>query len=175
MSQSPDDIVARTGSDKNPCRLTLLFEQGDGLLVEGYEGFPAEPFPLEGNEAVREVAALTEKIIGLGIKVHRALGAGLLETVYNQCLCWELHHNGLAYEREVPFPVVYQGVRLDKGFLAGIVIENSVLLEIKSVERILPVHESQTGTYMKLSGCRLALLMNFNTPMLKDGLRRFIN
>jgi GxxExxY protein len=119
--------------------------------------------------------ALTEKIIGLGIKIHRTLGAGLLESVYNQCLCWELHNNGLAHEREVPFAVVYQGVRLDKGFLADIVVENSVLLEIKSVERILPVHEAQTRTYLKLSGCRLALLMNFSTPMLKNGIRRFIN
>jgi GxxExxY protein len=119
--------------------------------------------------------ALTEKIIGLGIKVHRTFGAGLLESVYNQCLCWEPHNDGLAYEREVPFAVVYQGVRLDKGFLADIVVENSVLLEIKYVERILPVHEAQTRTYLKLSGCRLALLMNFGTPMLKDGIRRFIN
>ena len=97
--------------------------------------------------------ALTEKIIGLGIKVHRALGAGLLESVYNQCLCWELQHNGLA----------------------DIVVENSVLLEIKAVDHILPVHEAQTRTYLKLSSCRLALLLNFNTPMLKDGIRRFIN
>jgi GxxExxY protein len=120
-------------------------------------------------------SALTEKIIGLAIRVHRAFGPGLLETIYNQCLCWELHHNGLAYEREVPFPVVYQGGRLDKGFVADIVVENTVLLELKSVEHILPIHEAQTRTYLKLSGCRLALLMNFDTPMLKDGLRRSIN
>ncbi len=119
--------------------------------------------------------ALTEKIIGLGIKVHRALGAGLLESVYNQCLYWELQHNGLAYEREVPFAGVYQGARLDKGFLANIVVENSVLLEIKAVDHILPVHEAQTRTYLKLSSCRLAMLLNVNTPMLKDGIRRFIN
>ena len=119
--------------------------------------------------------ALTEKIIGLGIKVHRTLGPGLLESVYNQCLCWELYDNGLTYQREVPFPVIYQGVRLDKGFVADIVVANSVLLEIKAVERVLPVHEAQTRTYLKLSGCRLALLMNFHAPMLKDGIRRFIN
>jgi len=119
--------------------------------------------------------ALTEKIIGLGIKVHRTLGPGLLESVYNQCLCWELLNSGLAFEREVAFPVVYQGVRLDKGFLADIVVEQSVLLEIKAVERVLPVHEAQTRTYLKLSHCRLALLMNFHAPMLKDGIRRFIN
>ncbi len=120
-------------------------------------------------------AALTEKIIGLGIKVHRILGPGLLESVYNQCLCWELINSGLAYEREVPFAVVYQGVRLDKGFLADIVVEQSVLLEIKAVERVLPVHEAQTRSYLKLSDCRLALLMNFSAPMLKDGIRRFMN
>jgi GxxExxY protein len=118
---------------------------------------------------------LTEKIIGLAIQVHRTFGPGLLEAVYNQSLCWELHHNGLAHQREVPFAVMYRGACLDKGFVADIVVEHSVLLEIKAVERILPIHEAQTRTYLKLSGCRLALLMNFNTPMLKDGLRRFIN
>jgi GxxExxY protein len=117
---------------------------------------------------------LTEQIIGLAIKVHRALGPGLLESVYSQCLAWELQQHGLPAEREVPLPLVYQGHRLDKSFLADMIIERTVLIEFKTVEHILPLHEAQTRTYLRLSNCQIALLMNFNTPMLKDGLRRFI-
>jgi GxxExxY protein len=117
---------------------------------------------------------LTEQIIGLAIQVHRALGPGLLESVYSQCLTWELQQHSLTVEREVPLSLVYQGHRLEKSFLADIIVERSVLIEIKAVERILPLHEAQTRTYLRLSDCQVALLMNFNTPMLKDGLRRFI-
>ena len=118
---------------------------------------------------------LTEKIIGLGIKVHRALGPGLLEVVYAQCLGWELQNAGLAVERDVRLMLSYEGLRFDKAFQADMIVEDAVLLEIKSVEQILHVHEAQTRTYLKLSGCRLGLLMNFNSPMLKDGLRRYVN
>jgi GxxExxY protein len=117
---------------------------------------------------------LTERIIGLAIKVHRKLGPGLLESVYSQCLCWELHHHGLQVEREVPLPLVYETLRIDKGYQADIIVNQTVLLELKSVEHSLPIHEAQTRTYLKLSGCQIGLLMNFNTPMLKDGIRRFI-
>jgi GxxExxY protein len=117
---------------------------------------------------------LTERIIKLGIKVHRKLGPGLLESVYKQCLCWELHHDGLAFDQEVPLPIIYEDMRIDKGYRADMIVERSVLLELKSVERILPIHEAQTLTYLRLSGCRTGLLMNFNGVLLKDGLRRFI-
>jgi GxxExxY protein len=117
---------------------------------------------------------LTYQIIRLAIKVHRKLGPGLLETVYAQCLCWELHHHGLDFRREVPLPIVYQDLRVERAYHADIVVEQTVLLELKAVERILPIHEAQTLTYLRLSGCRIALLMNFNSVMLKDGLRRFI-
>ena len=119
-------------------------------------------------------SSLTEKIIGLAIKVHRKLGPGLLESVYNQCLCWEFQQHGLQAEREVPLPLVYEGHRLDKGFVADIIVERTVLLELKTVEHILPIHEAQTRTYLRLSACQIGLLMNFNSVLLKDGLRRFI-
>ena len=119
-------------------------------------------------------ATLTNRIIRLGIKVHRTLGPGLLESVYNQCLCWELQHDNLQFQREVPLPVVYEDVRLTGGYFADIIVEHEVLLELKSVENILPVHEAQTLTYLRLSGCKVALSMNFNSVLLKDGLRRFI-
>ena len=119
-------------------------------------------------------AALTDRIIGLGIKIHRRLGPGLLESVYHQCLCWELRHAGLGYEREVPLPVVYEDMRMDRGFVADIIVEGTVLLELKAVEHILPVHRAQTLTYLRLSGCAVGLLMNFHVALPKDGLHRFI-
>jgi GxxExxY protein len=119
-------------------------------------------------------SALTERIIGLAIKVHRKLGPGLLESVYSQCLCWKLEQSGLRIERELPLPLVYDGHRLDKGFQADIVVERTVLLELKTVEHVLPLHEAQTRTSLRLSNCQIGLLINFNSVMLKDGIRRFI-
>jgi GxxExxY protein len=118
--------------------------------------------------------ALTERIIGLAIKVHRKPGPGLLEAVYHHCLCWELQHANLEFQREVPLAVTYEDMRLNQAYFADIIVAQTVLLELKSVERILPVHEAQTRTYLRLSGCHLALLMNFNAVLLKDDLRRFI-
>ena len=131
---------------------------------------------LRDNPSIMDArhTSLTDHIIGLAIKIHRKLGPGLLESIYNRCLCWELHHAGLAYRREVPLSVVYEDLRLDRAYQADIIVEESVLLELKSVDIILPVHEAQTLTYFRLSGCDVALLMNFNNNLLKDGLRRFI-
>jgi GxxExxY protein len=117
---------------------------------------------------------LTSRIIGLAIKVHRKLGPGLLEAVYSHCLCWELEDAGLDFEREVPLALVYEDVRLNQAYFADIIVAQTVLLELKSIERILPVHEAQTRTYLRLSGCLVALLMNFNSVLLKDDLHRFI-
>jgi len=117
---------------------------------------------------------LTDAIIGLAIKVHRKLGPGLLESVYQQCLCWELHHAGLAFEQQVPLPVLYEDMRMDRGFQADIIVRKSVLLELKAVERVLPVHRAQTLTYLRLSGCRIGLLLNFNVALLTQGLSRFV-
>jgi GxxExxY protein len=117
---------------------------------------------------------LTEKIIGIAINVHRKLGPGLLESVYQQCLCWSLQQNGCMIEREVPLPLEFEGLHLDRAYQADIIVEQNVLLELKSVERILPIHEAQTRTYLRLSGCGIGLLMNFNSVLLKDGLRRFV-
>jgi len=118
--------------------------------------------------------SLTNRIIGLAIKVHRKLGPGLLEAAYSHCLCWELEHAGLEFEREVPLVLIYEDVRLNQAYFADIIVGHSVLLELKSVERILPVHEAQARTYLRLSGCEVVLLMNFNAVLLKDDLHRFI-
>ena len=119
-------------------------------------------------------SSLSETIIGLAIKVHRKLGPGLLKSVYNQCLFWELQQHGLQTERQVTLPLVYEGQRLAKAFQADIIVERTILLELKTVEHILPLHEAQTRTYLRLSNCQLALLINFNGVLLKDGIRRFI-
>jgi len=116
---------------------------------------------------------LTNLIIGLAIKVHRKIGPGLLEAAYNHCLCWELEHVGLSFEREVPLRLVYEDIRMNQAYFADLIVAQTVLLELKSVERILPIHQAQTRTYLRLSGCQVALLLNFNAVLLKDDLHRF--
>jgi GxxExxY protein len=118
--------------------------------------------------------AVAKRAIGLAIKVHRAVGPGLLESVYEECLSFELARAGMRFERQVELPLIYEGIRFDRAWRADIIIERSVVLEIKSIESILPVHGSQLLTYLMLSGCRIGLLLNFNTKLLKDGLRRFV-
>ena len=117
---------------------------------------------------------LTGTIIRLAMRVHRTLGPGLLESIYLQCLCWELKHAGVRFTQEVPLPVVYRDMRLERGFRADLIVDDSVLVELKAVDRILPVHKAQTLTYLRLSGCPVGLLMNFNVDFLRHGLHRVI-
>ena len=117
---------------------------------------------------------LSDQVIGLAIEVHRQLGPGLLESAYEECLCFELGQAGLGYSRQVPLPVIYKDVRLDCGYRIDIVIEHALVVEIKAIERILPVHEAQILTYLRLSCCRIGLLLNFNSVLLKNGLKRFV-
>jgi GxxExxY protein len=115
---------------------------------------------------------LTAEIIGAAIDVHRALGPGLLESAYEECLCHELRIRGLTFERQVNLPVVYKGLRLNCGYKIDIIVEEDVVLELKAVEKILPIHEAQLLTYLKLSGKHVGLLINFNVPMLTQGITR---
>lgn len=115
---------------------------------------------------------LTESIIGCGIKVHRQLGSGLLESVYVTCLCYELGRLNIPLEREVSIPIVYDGLRIDAGFKADIIVAKSVIVEAKAVEKLAPIHEAQLLTHLKLSGLRVGLLMNFNALRFMDGLMR---
>ena len=117
---------------------------------------------------------LTGTIIQLAMRVHRTLGPGLLESIYRQCLCWELKHAGVRFAQEVPLPVVYRDMRLERGFRADLIVDDRVLVELKAVDRILPVHKAQTLTYLRLSGCPVGLLMNFNVALLRHGLHRVI-
>ena len=118
--------------------------------------------------------SLTESVIGLAIEVHRALGPGLLESAYQECLCYELKANGIAFGRQVALPVVYKSVKLDCGYRMDLVVDDRLVVELKTVEKILPVHEAQLLTYLRLSGIRTGLLLNFNTSVLKDGIKRLV-
>lgn len=118
---------------------------------------------------------ITETIIGAAIKVHRALGPGLLESAYVACLAYELEKAGLSVEQQRPVPLIYEQVKLECGYRMDLLVEHSVVVEVKSVEALAPIHEAQTLSYLRLSGCKLALLINFNVVVLKDGIRRFIN
>ena len=108
------------------------------------------------------------------MEVHRLLGPGLLESAYEECLCHELHLRNLKFERQKPIPVVYKGVKLESGYRLDLLVELDVILELKSVEALNPVHEAVVLTYLRLSGYHTALLMNFNVVALKDGIRRYI-
>jgi len=123
------------------------------------------------KEGLYEVE-LTEAIIGALIEVHRHLGPGLLESAYQECFCRELELRGIRFERQKPIPLEYKGVQLDCGYRIDLLVEGRVLVEIKAVEELAPVHEAQLLTYMRLANVRVGLLVNFNVPVLKEGLRR---
>lgn len=111
-------------------------------------------------------------IIDAGLKVHKALGPGLLESAYEHCLAYELVSRGLSVRRQVPIPIVYESVALDAGYRLDLLVDEQVIVEIKSVDALSPLHEAQALTYLKLSRLRLALLINFNVPLFKLGVRR---
>jgi GxxExxY protein len=117
---------------------------------------------------------LTEKVIGCAIEVHRHLGPGLLESTYLECLCHELASAQVNFQREVPLPVIYKAVRLDCGYRMDLFIEDTVIVELKAIEQVLPLHEAQLMTYMKLSGKHVGLLMNSNVRLLKNGITRIV-
>jgi GxxExxY protein len=117
---------------------------------------------------------LTESIIGAAIEVHRELGPGLLESAYEQCFCHELQIRELAFQRQVELPVVYKGLKLDCCYRLDVVVQDSVVVELKSVEHVLPIHQAQLLTYLRLSGKRVGLIINFNVSTLKNGIVRRI-
>jgi len=117
---------------------------------------------------------LVKAVIGLAIAVHRELGPGLLESTYKRCLCWELAANGIAYESELSIPLKYRGLSLDCGYRIDVLIEGWLVIEIRSVAAILPIHTAQVLTYVRLSNAKQGLILNFNATRLKDGIRSVI-
>lgn len=122
-----------------------------------------------------ELNELTEKIIGCAIKVHRVLGPGLLESTYEVCLVHEIKKTGLKVERQVSLPIIYDGIKLDAGYQLDVLVEDTIILELKSVESLMPIHEAQLLTYLKLANKKLGLLINFNVTLLKNGIKRKMN
>ena len=123
------------------------------------------------NKALLE-QELTEKIIGAAIEVHRELGPGLLESAYKACLARELELRGVAFECEKPMPLEYKGLRVDVGYRLDVLVDGRVIVELKAVADLIPLHEAQLLTYLRLSGIRVGLLINFNVPVLKEGIVR---
>ncbi len=118
---------------------------------------------------------ISKIIIGKAIEVHRALGPGLLESAYQECLYYELTTKGLSVEKEKPMPIVYKDIRLDHGYRIDLLVEDKVVIELKSVDRLIDVHTAQILTYLKLGDYKLGLLINFNVGLLKEGINRYVN
>lgn len=121
-----------------------------------------------------EFDELSHKVIGLAIEVHRQLGPGLLENTYKQCLAYELSQAKVSFQLELELPVKYKNILISCGYRVDMIVENKLILELKSVEKLLPVHEAQILTYMKIADLKTGLLINFNNKILKDGIKRFV-
>lgn len=138
------------------------------IFAEGPQSYAKEPSGLSENQ-------LSEKIIGCAIEVHRKLGPGLLKSAYQECLMFELKQIGLRVEKELALPVVYKDIKLDHGYRIDLLVENKVVIELKTVDFLTDVHEAQIPTYLKLGGYKLGLLINFNVSLVKNGVKRFVN
>jgi len=128
----------------------------------------------EHREKIEE-NEIANKVIGLGIEIHKELGPGLLESAYKECMYYKIGKSGLFVEKEKPMPLVYEGVKLDCGYRIDLLVEKRLVIEIKSVEALNDIHLAQTLTYLKLGNYKLGLLINFNVVLLKDGIKRVIN
>ena len=130
---------------------------------------------MELGKFVTNMNQLSSKIIGAAIEVHKTLGPGLLESAYEECLCHELSIQGLLFEKQKPLSIDYKGKKLDCGYRLDIVVEKAIIIELKSCEKIEPIHKAQLLTYLKLSGLNLGLILNFNVYLMRDGIVRIVN
>jgi GxxExxY protein len=129
----------------------------------------------ENNESRNQLDAITYKIIGLAIEVHKQLGPGLLESAYQECLYYEILNSGLIVEKQKALPIIYKEIKLDHGYRIDLLIENKIVIELKTVEAFTDVHFAQILTYLKLGNYPLGLLINFDSKILKNNIKRFIN
>ena len=123
----------------------------------------------------KDINDLTAEVIGAAIEVHKALGPGLLESAYEECLCHELKLRGIQFERQVDLPIEYKGTKLDCAYRMDIVADDQLIVELKSCEKLQPIHQAQLLTYLKLTGLKVGLLINFNVPILRQGIKRLAN
>ena len=124
---------------------------------------------------MQDVEEIGRNIVHSAIKVHKALGPGLLESVYQKCLAYELEKSGLQVKCEFPLPVEYETIKIDAGFRADMIVDDAVIIENKTVDKIAPIHEAQLLTYLKLTNLNLGFLLNWNVPLMKDGIKRIVN
>ena len=127
------------------------------------------------SRMIKEEDRLSKEIIGAAIEVHRHLGPGMLESAYEKCLCKELEIRNIEFEKQKPLAVVYKGITLDCGYKLDVVVEGKVILELKSVNKLESIHDAQLLTYLKIADLKLGILINFNVPVLKDGIKRIVN
>ena len=144
------------------------------MSCNGHFTFNAEIVEI-AESAEMHLNELTESIIGAAIRVHRVLGPGLLESAYEACLAHELTKRGLQFERQKGLPVVYDGLRIESGYRVDLLVQQDIVLELKSVPRLEPIHEAQLLSYLRMSGCPVGLLINFNVKRLTNGIRRVVN
>ena len=128
-----------------------------------------------GDAKARRFDEISDAVIGACIEIHKHLGPGLLESAYEECLCHELSVRGIPFERQKPLPITYKSVRLDCGYRIDLLVAEKLIVELKAVEELLPIHEAQLLTYLKLSNLPFGLLINFHVPVLKHGLKRIVN
>ncbi len=124
---------------------------------------------------VDELNRLNSESIGAAIEVHRNLGPGLLESAYESCLSWELRQRGLDVQNQVPVPIHYKGITLDEGYRIDLLVEGKLLLELKSIDKMQPIHTAQVLTYLKMTGLKMALILNFNVLLMRSGIKRIVN
>ncbi|MEK6209892.1 MAG: GxxExxY protein [Pseudomonadota bacterium] len=124
---------------------------------------------------VDELNRLSSETIGAAIEVHRNLGPGLLESAYERCLSWELRQRGFDVENQVPVPIRYKGLTLDEGYRIDLLVEGKLLLELKSIDKVQPIHTAQVLTYLKMTGLKMALILNFNVLLMRSGIKRIVN
>ena len=131
--------------------------------------------PVDPHKHMNDIEDIARQIVHSSIRVHKALGPGLLESVYQRCLAYELDRVGVKVECEVPIPVKYEKIEIDLGFRADMIVDSSIIIENKTVEKLAPIHEAQLLTYLKLTDTRIGFLLNWNVVLMKDGIRRFVN
>jgi GxxExxY protein len=124
---------------------------------------------------VDELNRLSGETIGAAIEVHRSLGPGLLESAYESCLSWELRQRGFDVEKQVPVPIRYKGLTLDEGYRIDLLVEKKLMLELKSIDKVQPIHVAQVLTYLKMTGLKMALILNFNVLLMRSGIKRIVN
>ncbi|RPI55153.1 MAG: GxxExxY protein [Deltaproteobacteria bacterium] len=124
---------------------------------------------------MKDIEKIGRNIVHSAIKVHKALGPGLLESVYQKCMAYELEKSGLKVKCEFPLPVQYETIKIDAGFRADMIVDDAVIIENKTVDKIAPIHEAQLLTYLKLTNLNLGFLLNWNVPLMKDGIKRIVN